>query len=96
VLANGFGDLSREWLSLGQEQTRRNLDGLNNLLRSRSPRDLVAAQSDLTRQSLEDLLNRSARIADISVKMAGEAVQRLTSQAEETGRDARRTTELPR
>src|ERR687884_1707273 len=45
VLARGFQDISREWASLAQDRFRRNLDGFDAVLRSRSWPDLAAAQS---------------------------------------------------
>ncbi len=85
-----FQEISREWLSYVQDQAKRNLDGLNTILRSRSPQDLIAAQSELARQSLEDLLNSSVRVAELSTRIAGEAVQKVAAETEETARKARR------
>ena len=75
VLARGAQELSREWLSFVQEQSRRNLAGFNAMLRSRTPQDLVAAQGDLVRRSLEDLLSRSVRISERSAEIATEAAR---------------------
>src|SRR5919202_3704301 len=59
VLAQGFQDISRECVSLAQDRLQRNLDGFNALLRCRSLQDLVAVQSGLVRDNLEQMLDNS-------------------------------------
>ena len=90
VLARGAQELSREWLSFVQEQSRRNLAGFNAMLRSRTPQDLVAAQGDLVRRSLEDLLSRSVRISERSAEIATEAARTVGGEAGENARGPRR------
>ena len=53
VLARGFQEVSQEGFRVMQEQLQRNLDGFTALLRCRSVQDVVAAQSEFARTSLE-------------------------------------------
>jgi phasin family protein len=90
VLARGFQDISRVWVSLAQDRLQKNLDGFNALLRCRSLQDMIAVQSTLVRDNLEQMLGNGRRIAEMSVQVANEAAQKITAQAEENAKRARR------
>lgn len=51
---------------------------MNALMRSRTPQELIAAQSDLLRDNLEGILNSSRRVSEASLGVADEATRRLT------------------
>jgi hypothetical protein len=84
VLARGFQDVSREVFELSQKRLQRNLDGLNQLARCRSVADLVAAQSSLLRDNLEQTLDNSRRIAELASQVIDEATRSTTVQAQQT------------
>jgi hypothetical protein len=84
ALARGLQDVSREVFELSQRRLQRNLDGLNELARCRSVADLVAAQSSLIRENLEQTLDNSRRIAELTIQVADEATRTVTVQAEQT------------
>ena len=86
VLARGFQDVSQEYLGVMQEQLQRNLDGFTALLRCRSVQDVVAAQSEFARNSLEQTVEGTRRLAEVSTRVANEASQTLS---EHTRRGAR-------
>ena len=90
MLARGFQDISREWASLAQDQLRKNLDALNSLLRCRSLQDVVAVQSGLVRDNLELTVTNGRQIAELSVKIATEAAERIAAEAEERAKRVRR------
>jgi hypothetical protein len=90
VLTQGVHDISREWLDWAQKRVQRQLEGLDAVLRSRTPHELIAAQSDLVRGNLELLLDTARRIAERSVQAAAEAAGKITAQAEDTAARARR------
>src|SRR5919199_4126210 len=90
VLAQGVQDISREWLDWAQKRMQRQLEGFDAVLRSRTPQDLIAAQSDLVRGNLELLLDTSRRVAERSRQLAEEAGMKITAQAESTAARARR------
>jgi hypothetical protein len=79
VLAQGFQTISREWMNYAQGNVQRNVEGFSAILRSRSPRDVMAAQSELLKQNMEGLLNGGAKIAQLSAEVANEAVQKITA-----------------
>jgi hypothetical protein len=76
ILARGVQDASREWFGLVQDRLEKNLDGINELVRCRSVQDLIAVQSDLMRDNLEQAITTSRRIAQLSVRVADEATRR--------------------
>jgi hypothetical protein len=92
VLARGVQDVSRECLELSQKRWQKNLEGLNALARCRSMTDFVALQSALLRDNLEQTLDNSRRIAELTVRVADEAARTMTTQGEKaeqrTGRVA--------
>jgi hypothetical protein len=56
--------------------------------RSRSPQELIAAQSDLFRDNLEGFLQSSRRVAEASVRVADQATRHLTKIIEKQRRAA--------
>jgi len=84
ALARGIQDVTRECFELSQKRWQSNLDGLNQLARCRSLSDFVAIQSSLIRDNLEQTLNNSRRIAELTVQVADEATRTVTLQTEKT------------
>ncbi|WP_457093824.1 phasin family protein [Microvirga sp. P5_D2] len=82
VLARGIQDVSRECFELSQKRMQRNLDGLNSLARCRTMADLLAAQSSLIRDNVEQTVDNSRRIAELAIQMADEATRNVTVQVE--------------
>jgi hypothetical protein len=84
ALARGVQDVSREVFELSQKRLQTNLDGLNQLARCRSLADLVAAQSSLFRENLEQTLNNSRRLTEMTLQVVDEAARTAPVQAEGT------------
>jgi hypothetical protein len=66
----------------------RNLEKMNDMMRSRTPQELIAAQSDLLSDNLEAFLQSSRRVAEASVHVADQATRRLTEIIEKQRRAA--------
>ena len=90
ALARGFQDVSREVVDRSQKRLQRNLDGLQALARCRSMTDVVEVQSSLLRDNLEQTMENSRRIAELTIQMADEAVRSVTLQAERTAQHLNR------
>jgi phasin family protein len=86
--ADAFQGISRELSSLCRERMDRNLEKINDMMRSRSPQELIAAQSDLFRDNLEGFLQSSRRVAEASVRVADQATRHLTKSIEKQRRAA--------
>ena len=78
ALAAGMQSVSREWMSFAEKRAQQNLARLDSLLQSRTPQEFIAAQTDLVRSNLEDLLQNSRRIAEMATRMAEEATRKLS------------------
>jgi hypothetical protein len=84
VLTRGLQEVSREVVSRSQQRLQRNLDGWQALARCRSMTDLVEVQSSLLRDNLEQTLESSRRLAELTLQMTDEATKTVTVQAEKT------------
>ncbi|MGO4389093.1 phasin family protein [Microvirga sp. 2YAF29] len=92
VVARGLQDVSRECFELSQKRMQRNLDGLNDLVRCRSMADLLAIQSSLIRDNVEQTVNNSRRIAELAIQMADEATRNMTVQVDSVERSTQKST----
>jgi phasin family protein len=81
ILAGGLQNISREWLDFVRKRMQQNLQHADALASSRTPQELLAAQSDLLRDNLEDFVNSARRMAEISVAMADEAGRKMTDSS---------------
>ena len=85
VLAGGFQSILREWADYAQTTARRNVDGVNSLMRARTLQDLASAQSDLLVSEIQLLLDSSIKISEVTAHLARDAAQGIgdrTRQAE--------------
>ena len=88
VLTRGFQDLSREWFGLVQENLRRNAEAANALSRCRTLQDFVAVQTEFVRDSLQQSLEGTRRLAEVSTRVANEASQTVAAQTAGNNRRA--------
>jgi hypothetical protein len=84
ALAHGLQEVSREVVTRSQQRLQRNLDGLQALARCRSMTDFVEVQSSLLRDNLEQTVENSRRLAELTLQMTDEATKTVTVQAEKT------------
>jgi phasin family protein len=88
TVARGFQDLSREWFTLVQEATQKNIEGLTALARCRSVPELLSAQADLVRNSMQQTINGTRKMTEVSTRLTTQAGQAATAQANSTRRTA--------
>ena len=84
ALARGLQEVSREVVTRSQQRLQRNLDGLQALARCRSMTDFVEVQSSLLRDNMEQSVENSRRLAELTIQMADEATKTVTVRAEKT------------
>jgi hypothetical protein len=77
MLARGFHEASQEWFGLARDQISKNMDALNRLAQCRSMQDVVAIQSELMRDNLQQTIDTSRRIAELSTRVANEAARTI-------------------
>jgi len=80
ILVRGFQEISREWLGLVQHGLQKNIEGVQALASCRSVQDVVAAQTELVRDNIQQIVDNSRQIAESSVRVADEAAQTLTGK----------------
>jgi len=84
ALVHGVQNVSREAFELSQKRLQTNLDGLNQLARCRTLSDFVAVQSSLLRENLEQTLNNSRRLAELTIQATDVATRTVTAQVDKT------------
>jgi hypothetical protein len=73
VLARGIQEALQVWFALAQERLTKNVEGFSRLARCRSPQDFIAAQSELARDAMQQAVETSRRIGQVSMRVADEA-----------------------
>ena len=90
VLVRGTQEVSQELLGLTRDRLTQNLEAFNRLLGCRSVQDFVAIQSDLARDSLQQVIDTNRRVAEVSLRIANEASQVIQGQVDANVKQARR------
>jgi hypothetical protein len=79
VLAEGTQSLWKEMVSTSREAMERRMSGLSRAAGARSVTDLMAVQDRLTREEIDGLLGSGRRMAEMSVRIAQDAAERLAA-----------------
>jgi hypothetical protein len=82
VLAKGAEDITREWFDFARARVEHNLVSLSEFSKCRSPQQVAAAQSEMLRNNLELMLQTSRKVAEISVRVAEDAMGRVAAAAD--------------
>ena len=88
IVTRGVQDLSREWLTFMQERTQKNIEGFTALARCRSLPELFTLQAELVRDNLQQTVESTRRMAEVSTRLVTDASQTVTAQAAGTRRAA--------
>jgi phasin family protein len=81
-------NISTEWFGFVRKQVEQNVGTLDALMRCRTPQEFMAVQSDLVRGSLNDLIQSTRKIAEVSVRMTDEATRKMAEAGGEAARRA--------
>jgi phasin family protein len=89
VLVRGFQEVSQELLAVAQDRLRKNSGSLSRIAQCRSVQDFVAVQSELIRDNLEQLLDATRRVAEVSLRSAEEATKTIEAEDRKNSRNRR-------
>lgn len=81
ILAGGMQSISMELMNFARKRMEQCMHRVDALASCRTPQEVVAVQSDLMRDNLEDIIQSTRRIAEISTQMADEAVRRMNDSS---------------
>ena len=82
-LADGYQSIMREWADYTRNAMQCNIDGMNSIMRARSPQDFMAAQSDLLNAEVQVMLNSSVKISEATARVARDAAQSIGEQTQQ-------------
>jgi hypothetical protein len=88
VLVEGTLDISREWFDLMRHRAEHNFERIDEMMHCRSPQEMTAIQSEVLRENLEDIMQSTRRIAEISLRIADEAARKMSETAQAARRAA--------
>ena len=80
-LADGFQSVMQEWADYTRNAMQCNIDGMNGILRARSPQDLLTAQKELLKAKVTVMLTSNVRIAEATAKVTEEASKIIGDRA---------------
>jgi hypothetical protein len=78
LLTHAAQDISLECFEFARKRMEHNLAWFDAVMRCRTPQELAAVQSEVVRDNLEDLFQSTRRIAELSMRLADQAVQKMT------------------
>lgn len=82
-LASGFQSVMQEWADYTRKATQCRIDGMNSVLRARTPQDFMAAQSNLLNAEVHLMLSSRAKIAEVTARVAKDAAQSISGQPQQ-------------
>jgi hypothetical protein len=82
-LAGGYQSIMREWADYTRNAVQCHIDGLNSIMRARSPQDFMTAQSNLLNAEVHLMLSSSVKIAEATARVARDAAQSMGDQTQQ-------------
>jgi phasin family protein len=82
VVASGMQTFWQEWIGCAQDVMQRTVAGMQTLMRSRSPDDFFAAQSELLRDKMQAMVDSGSRLSEVSARIASDAARAFGDHSE--------------
>lgn len=80
IATKGMESLSREMMNFAQQQLESNVATTKKLFGATTVREVFDLQSELARETFDKLMAESAKMTEMSVKVANEALQPIQTQ----------------
>jgi phasin family protein len=81
----GVRKVSDEWFKFTRARIERAFEHVDKAMRSRTPQELAAIQTEVVRENLEGMLQSAQHIAQLSQQTANEASRKLSEGMNRTG-----------
>ena len=81
VFAKGFESLNKELMNFARDTFDSNVKTAQALFGAKTLREAIDLQSEFSRTSLDNVLSESAKLTEMSVQMANEAIQPIQTRA---------------
>ena len=81
VFAKGFESLNKELMTFARDTFDSNVKTAQALFGAKTLREAIDLQSEYSRTSLDNVLSESAKLTEMSVQMANEAIQPIQTRA---------------
>jgi len=79
-LAEGYQSIMREWADYTRNAMQCNIDGMNSIMRARTPQDLMAAQSELLNAEVRVMLNSGVKISEATLRVAKDTAENFSER----------------
>lgn len=89
AVAEGYQELTREYLNWARGQLQANVSAFAKLAQCRSPQELIAAQNQLFGENVALALSANRRFAEISKEIAERAAEKITQLADQAPQQGR-------
>ena len=77
IVVAGIQTLCHEMMDLARRRVELSVQGIDALTQCRTPQDVVQAQTTFIRDSLQDMMHSTRRLAETSMQMADDAVRKM-------------------
>jgi hypothetical protein len=82
-LAGGFQAVMTEWADYTRNAVQCNIDGVNAIMRARTPEELMAAQSNLLNAEVQLMLTSSVKISEATARVAKDVAQSMGERTQQ-------------
>ena len=84
TLTKGAEEIGKAWTALAKRLVEIQASSLHTLLGARNIKDVVDAHADLTKTHFQTALSEGAKISELTLKVANEAIQPLSARVTES------------
>ncbi len=82
IFAKGFESLSKEMMSFAQESMEANMAAAKKVFGAKNLQEMLDLQSDIARSNFDKVMAESAKLAELSAKVANEAAEPLQARVQ--------------